>query len=235
VQGVSSRVLRRVGVAAAALAAAAAFAAPASAALWCDGESESYAYAGVVDLQRAHGIVATVTALSVPSVQWGHVAGWVGLGGPTAGPNGEAEWIQVGYSGFYGGATKLYYEIAVPGSAPRYYEVDGSVGVGERHRVAVLEMGRRPNWWRVWVDGRPVSDPVYLPGSHRAWQPMAIGETWNAGRPACNSFAYRFGRVRIATRAGGSWRRPVNLYELQDRGYQVVRPFAATFIAQANA
>jgi hypothetical protein len=235
VRRAATRFLHRTGVVAAALAAAAVFAPSASAALWCDGESESYSYAGVIELRRAHGIVATVTALSAPRVEWGHVAGWVGVGGPNAGPNGEAEWIQVGYSGFYGGESKLYYEVARPGSAPRYHEVDATVSIGERHRVAVAEIRRRPNWWRVWVDGRAVSDPVYLPGSHGAWQPMAIGETWNAGRPTCNSFTYRFDRVKVAGRAGRAWRRPVDVYELEDRGYRVVRPSAASFIAQADA
>jgi hypothetical protein len=232
---VSTGVFRRTAVLAGALAAAAIFAAPAPAALWCDGESESYAYAGVVDLRRAHGVAATLTALSAPRVQWGHVAGWVGVGGTNAGPNGEAEWIQVGYSGFYGGESKLYYEVTRPGSAPRYHEVDAAVGVGERHRVAVAEMARRPNWWRVWVDRRPVSDPVYLPGSHGAWQPMAIGESWNGGQAACNTFSYRFSRVKVARRAGGTWRRPADVHELEDRGYRVVRPSAASFVAQATA
>lgn len=218
----------------AAFAAAAVFATPASA-LWCDGESETYAYAGVVNLRRAHGVAATVTALSAPRVQWGHVAGWVGVGGTDAGPNGEAEWLQVGYSGFHGGESKLYYEVAQPGSAPRYHEVDAAVGVGESHRVAVMEMSGRPNWWRVWVDRRAVSAPIYLPGSHGAWQPMAIGESWNGGQPACNSFSYRFGRVKVATRPGGSWRSPADVYELEDRGYRVVRPSAASFIAHASA
>jgi hypothetical protein len=230
-----SRVLRRTGVVAAAVGAAAVFAAPASASLWCDGESESYSYAGVIELRRAHGVAATLTALSVPRVQWGHVAGWVGVGGPNAGPNGEAEWIQVGYSGFYGGESKLYYEVTRPGASPRYHEVDATVTVGESHRVAVAEMRRRPNWWRVWVDRRPVSDPVYLPGSHGAWQPMAMGESWNGGQPACNSFSYRFGRVRVARRPGGAWRGIIDAYELEDRGYQVVRPSAANLIARANA
>jgi hypothetical protein len=211
------------------------FAAPSSAALWCDGESESYAYAGVVDLRRAHGVAATLTALSAPAVQWGHVAGWVGVGGTNAGPNGEAEWIQVGYSGFYGGESKLYYEVTRPGHGTRYHEVDSTVRVGEPHRVAVVEMARRANWWRVWVDRRPVSDPVYLPGSHGAWQPMAMGESWNGGQPACNSFSYRFARVRVARRPGGVWRRPAGTYELEDRGYVVVGPSGSAFIARADA
>ena len=218
-----------------AVAASVVFASPASARLWCDGESESYSYAGVINLQRAHGVAATLTALSSPRVEWGHVAGWVGVGGTNAGPNGEAEWIQVGYSGFYGGESKLYFEITRPGVGPRYHEVDSHVAVGESHRVAVLEMARRPNWWRVWVDRVPVSAPVYLPGSHGAWQPMAMGESWNAGKPACNSFSYRFGRVVVARRPGGTWRPLTETYELEDRGYQVVRPSATNLIARASA
>jgi hypothetical protein len=228
------RLLRRALTAAAAFATAAVFASPASA-LWCDGDTQSYTYAGVINSDRAHGVAATITALSTPRVQWGHVAGWIGVGGVNAGPNGQPEWIQVGYSGFYGGESQLYYEVTRPGFGTRYYEVDASIAVGEKHRVGVSEIRGRRNWWRVWVDGKPASDPIYLPGSHGAWQPMAIGESWNAGRAACNSFSYRFDWVVVAHRAGAIWRPVADSYELEDRGYRVVRPARATFITSGRA
>ena len=192
-----------------------------------------YSYAGVVDARRAHGIGATLTALSTPHVQSGHVGAWVGVGGVGAGPNGETEWIQVGLSAFPGGGNRLYFEIARPGSAPRYFEVDPDVALGERRRVAVLETRRRRAWWRVWVDGEPVSKPVYLPGSHRAWQPMAMAESWNGGTRACNGFRYRFARVATSVRPGGTWR-PLDVgYRLEDPGY-VVQAEREGFVARAR-
>ena len=158
------------------------------------------------------------------------MAGWVGVGGPNAGPNGEAEWIQVGYSGFQGGRSQLYYEVARPGADPRYFEVDHEVVVGETHRVAVAEVRGRPSWWRVWVDGRPVSRPVRLPGSHGAWAPMAMGESWNAGTATCNGFSYRFALVRVAARPG-VWRRLAEPRKLEDAGYRVVA-LARAFVSR---
>ena len=199
----------------------------------CEGRG-AYAYAGVYQPRAAHGVAATLTALSVPRVDSGHVAGWVGVGGPGAGPRGEDEWIQVGYSGFPGGESKLYYEVTRPRSGTRYFEVDARVEVGERHRVAVLEMRRRHNWWRVWIDGRAASAPVHLPGSHRAWQPMAIGESWNGGTQGCNGFSYRFGRVMAAARPGGGWRPFAERRKLEEPGYRVVT-LARSFIARGSA
>lgn len=100
----------------------------------------------------------------------------------------------------------MYYEAVRPGAKPRYVEVDPRV-VGERHRVAVLELAKRRSWWRVWVDGRPVSRPIFFPGSHGAWQAQVVAESWNSGTGVCNRFSYRFERISLATRPGGSWSR----------------------------
>lgn len=194
-------------------------AAPAEASSTCG--RAAYAYAGVYQPHPGHGIAATLTALAAPQVAAGHVAGWVGVGGPNAGPNGEAAWIQVGYSGFQGGRSELYYEVTRPGAGTRYFEVDREVLVGETHRVAVAEVRGRPGRWRVWVDGRPASRAVRLPGSHGRWQPMAMGESWNGGTSACNAFSYRFARVRVAARPG-VWRRLSERRKLEDPGYRVV-------------
>src|SRR4051794_17938400 len=43
--------------------------------------SADYSYAGFDNVARAHGVAATITPLAAPSVAWGHVAGWVGVGG----------------------------------------------------------------------------------------------------------------------------------------------------------
>jgi hypothetical protein len=168
--------------------------------------SSGYSYAGVTSQARVHGVGATITALRSPSVQNGHVAGWVGVGGPGLGPHGSTEWIQVGYSGFPGLTLgSLYYEVALPGRAPTYHEVLSAVPAGATHRLSVLEVAHHPNAWRVWVDGRRVGKPVYLPGSHGTWRGVATAESWGGGMRVCNKYAYRFRRVAVARNAGGSW------------------------------
>ena len=115
-----------------------------------------------------------------------------------------------------------------------YVAVRPTVDPGRRFRVAVLEVPRRPHWWQVWVDGRPVSEPVKLPGSHGRWQPMAMSESWNRGVPSCNGFAYRFSGVQVARRPGTGWQRLRNAYRLADRGYRVAARTPTGFVARST-
>jgi hypothetical protein len=223
------------GVLATLLAAAAADATPSRAAGAEVCGNPGYSYAGFQHRGAAHGVRATLSAIARPYVASGHVAAWVGVGGPGAGPNGADEWIQVGLSAFSDGSSQLYYEITRPGAPPTYHQVDADVRPGERKRVVVLEMSRRPNHWRVWVNGKPVSLPVYLPGSSGRWRPIATAETWDGGRRVCNGFAYRFERVRVAGWRGGSWRRFRGAYRFQDPGYRVQPRARAGFRALAMA
>ncbi len=193
--------------------------ATASAAAACG--KPGYSYAGHQSLDPAHGVSATLTALSAPRVVDGHVAAWVGVGGPGAGPNGADEWLQVGLSAFPGIGNSLYYEVALPGRHPRYVLVESNVPAGARRRVAVLEMSRRPNFWRVWVGRKPVSPAIYLPASSGRWSPIATAETWRGARGVCNAFRYRFERVRTARMRGGSWRRFAAGHRFQDAGFRV--------------
>jgi hypothetical protein len=182
----------------------------------------SYAYAGLQDDRKAHGVAATLVALENPSVAAGHVAGWVGVGGTEAGPGGVAEWLQTGLIAIDNDQTsRMYYEVTVAGSAPRYVELDSSVPTGEKHRFAVLEMTKRHSWWRVWVDGKPVTAPIHLPGSHGAWYPQAVAENWNGNKGSCNAYDYRFGNVRLARRPGGIWRALRSSYTFEDAGYRI--------------
>ena len=82
-------------------------------------------------------------------------------------------------------------------------------------------MNRRPGVWRVWVDGKPMTDPIVLPGSHRIWKPIATAESWNGGVATCNGFGFRFERVGVARSLGGSWRTFAPGYTFEDRGYVV--------------
>lgn len=194
-----------------------------------------YAYAGLQSVHRAHGIRAWITARTAPRVRNGHVAAWVGVGGRGLGPGGSDEWLQAGLSAFSDGPGKLYFEVARPGRAPLYTEVLARVRPGRRYSVAVLETSARRDWWRVWVNGEPVSAPIHLPGSSARFRPMAVAESWNRGRGACNGFEYAFERVQVARGAGGSWAGFVGGHRWQDPGHRVLRRSQGSFVARAVA
>ena len=164
-----------------------------------------YSYAGHQATFRGHGVRATIMATRAPSVEAGHVAGWVGVGGPGQGANGEDAWIQAGIASMPGMDTFLYAEVTRPGRAPEFILIAEGVAIGESHKIAVLEMSGRPGWWRVWVDGNAMTEPIRLRGSSGRWAPIATAESWN-GRHA------RVQRIRLPVRASLSllwWRRLV--------------------------
>jgi hypothetical protein len=176
-----------------------------------------------------HGIAARIAPLRVPRVVGGHVAAWVGVGGEGLGPSGATEWLQAGVSAFPDGRVELYYEVTLPGSDPRYV----ALGSGRRpHTVAVVET-KRPEWWRVWVDGRPASIAFRLPGSHGTFDPTATAESWDGGGGACNGFAYRFTNV-VGSDAEGNWEQLDRPQMIQDPGLRLLlRPDG--FVARAQA
>jgi hypothetical protein len=207
-----------------------ALAAPAWARAACG--SSGYAYAGLGSSTRAYGVATELQTIGTPQVLSGHVAGWIGVGGPGSGPNGTNEWIQAGFSAFPGSSfSSLYYEVARPGAAPQYHEIDSGLLAGTSRKVAVLELAGRRGWWRVFVDDRAVGEPVFLPGSHGAWRPLATTESWGAGSFVCNRFSYRFGSVAVATRPGGGWQSLARHYTFQNHGYRIKRVTASTFLA----
>ena len=168
----------------------------------------NYAYVGLGATEPAFGISATVASVETFAVLHGHVAAWVGVGGPGEGPGNSNEWLQAGFSGFPDiKGSDLYYEVALPGHFPVYHQIASGVPAEKRVRVGVLETQDRPNWWRVWVNHRAVSKPIRLPRSSGRWAPIASAESWDGGTAgACNTFLYHFRRVRIAHAPGGSWR-----------------------------
>jgi hypothetical protein len=180
-----------------------------------------YTYAGHQAVSAGHGVRATITQIRAPEVAAGHVAGWVGVGGPGQGPNGSDEWIQVGLATVPDTAPFLYAEITRPGAAPSFQLIEEAVPLGESRNVAVLEMSGRPNWWRVWVDGDPVTKPVFLRGSSMRWSPIATAESWNGGQVACNRFTFRFEQVSVSHGLGGSWFAFEPGYKFLDSGYSV--------------
>jgi hypothetical protein len=190
------------------------------------GTHGGYAYAGNQASYRGHGVRATITMTRAPSVEAGHVAGWVGVGGPGQGANGEDAWIQGGIASLPGLDPMIYAEITRAGRTPRLIPISESVAPGQSHTLAVLELASRPGWWRVWVDGRAVTKAVHLRGSSARWAPIATAESWNAGTAVCNSFGFRFERVSVSYGGGGSWRPFVPAHRFRD-GVNVVRDLAS--------
>lgn len=218
-------------LAAAILVALAAAASPARASESSRCGDSGYSYAGVAGAALAYGVAADVSAVTRPAVRGGHVAAWVGVGGYGLGANGTDAWIQAGLIAREDGVVNLYYEVTRPGYRPKMTLVRGA-RAGRSYHVAVLEIARRPGWWRVWVDGRPLTKPISLPGSHGSWEPIATAESWDGGVQACNRFDFRFSCVAVATQPGGTWRPLVHAATLQAPGYRVKRMLAG-FVAQA--
>src|SRR5262249_60096018 len=82
------------------------------------GNNTGYSYAGFGAPSHAYGISAIITPLNAFDILNGHVAGWVGVGGPGQGPNGSDEGLQIRYSGFPGSPrSHIYYPGALPGAA----------------------------------------------------------------------------------------------------------------------
>lgn len=186
--------------------------------------AKEFAYAGLQSENKAHGVAATITPLDFPTVSDGHVAGWIGVGGTDEGPGGTAEWLQVGLASFAPeNSIRLYYEVTIAGKDPHYYELDPDVLPGVKHELKVLEMQKHNSWWRVWVDGKPVTKPIHLPGSHGVWYPQALAENWNGGTGTCNTYAYKFTNVELAHTNGGVWQTLRHRSLFQDAGYQVVQ------------
>jgi hypothetical protein len=180
-----------------------------------------YTYAGHQATRKGHGVRATISAVRAPEVAAGHVAAWVGLGGPGQGPNGTDMWVQVGLASMPGMGTVLYAEVTRPSRAPAFRLLEENIQVGDSRRVAVLEMSRRPEWWRIWVNGVAVSEPIHLADSSERWAPIATAESWNGGQVACNQFAFRFERVSVSHGRGGSWFAFRPGYDFRDGNYRL--------------
>jgi hypothetical protein len=194
----------------------------------------NYDYAGEQQGSAASGIRVDLTNIGTPGVAaGGHVAGWVGVGGPGQGPNGTDEWVQVGYAGFTGGNTQLYYEVTQPGLPPKYHQVDASVSPNAKNVVTVSEVTN--DAWQVAVNGRAVSPAIALPDSHGRFPPQAIGETWNGGTTVCNAYAYGFGDVQVAATPGGAWGVGTTGPRWQNKQQQLVPTAANSFVTRSAA
>ena len=200
------------------------------------GNNTGYSYAGIGAPTRAYGISALISPLDAFDIINGHVAGWVGVGGPGEGPNGSNEWIQVGYAGFPSiTGSDIYYEVAQPGRYPTFHQVSAGLGIGTATKVTVLEMHGRADWWRVWVNHKPASPPIRLAGSHGRWTPIATAESWDGGTGgACNNFLYSFERVKIAHRPDGLFHRFSGGYKITSAKTTVQRAGTAFIAAEGT-
>jgi hypothetical protein len=228
--GVTVRLLLALLLASLVLAALSAASRPATAGGVCGGgvaAKSGYSYAGHQATRTGHGVRATISAVRAPEVAGGHVAGWVGLGGPGQGPNGSDMWIQTGIASMPDLGTFLYAEVARPGRRPTFMLLEDDVPVGATRRLAVLEMSKRPERWRIWVDGEPVTAPIHLRGSSERWAPIATAESWSGGGPSCNRFAFRFERVSVSHGRGGSWFAFRPGYHFRDGNYELRQLAAA--------
>ena len=162
-----------------------------------DGTPGGSSYAGLSSPAPVAGVAATVTYLEAARVRDGHVAAWVGVGGPGMGPRRVDEWMQVGVNDLESApATAIYFEV-VRGERHWYGVVVRGVKAGDRHRFAVLEDVSRRGWWRAWVDGAPVGPAVFLPGSDGEWPAQLVVEDWRAESATCNTFAFAFTEISM--------------------------------------
>jgi hypothetical protein len=193
-----------------------------------------YDYAGLTQPSVASGIRTLLTNMGSPGVgEGGHVAGWVGVGGPGLGPNGTDEWVQAGYAGFPGGSSQIYYEVTQPNRAPKYHTVDESVSPNSKNLVSVAEV--KPNGWQVSVDDKAVSPVIMLPGSSGKFVPQALGETWNGNTTICNIYAYGFGNVQVTTKPGSAWVLGKAGYKYQNKQQLLITTAVNSFLARSHA
>jgi hypothetical protein len=199
------------------------------------GCKRDYDYTGVQNATPSSGIRAVVSTVEAPDVRAGHVAGWVGVGGPGLGPGKTDEWVQVGYSAFPTGETQVYYEVALPNKPPTYHTVVASLSPDAKNQLGVLELGGENGSWRVLLNGQTVSPVITLPQSHGKFEPQALGETWNAGTTKCNVYGYAFGDVQVASKPGGSWVLAKAGYKWNNAQQQSVKTASGSFTARSTA
>ena len=188
--------------------------------------AKEFSYAGLQSQNTAHGVSATITPLAFPTVSDGHVGGWIGVGGTEEGPNGTAEWLQVGFASFAPeNSIRLYYEVTVTGK-------DRPLPRARSRRPAGREaQGRRCSRCRSATPGGASGSttsrsarPIHLPGSHGKWYPQALAENWNGGTGTCNTLRLPLRqRERSRRRTAASGSSLEDRYLFEDAGYQVMQ------------
>lgn len=153
-----------------------------------------YAYAGYASRDGVRGVAATISARKQPSIDTGHAAAWVGVGGIHAGRDGRSEWLQAGVAAFPHAGLRVYVESVSRGAKRRFVDL-GPAAVGRRYRIRVAQIA--PDIWHATLDGAPVGRPAYLPPERGSWRGVATSESWREGRGTCNRYAFRFENVSV--------------------------------------
>ena len=187
-----------------------------------------YSYAGIGGLAVASGVGANIRLAARPEVTAGHVAAWVGLGGYGAGPGSTDAWLQAGIITKAGAEPTLYYEVTRPGFKPKLVEL-APARTNRSYRFVVREL-KRPGWWQVTLDGRAVTPPISLPGSHARWEATATAESWDGGESTCNRFRVGFEKLAV-TEARGAWAPFGRRFTLQAPGYRLATHTSSSFLA----
>lgn len=181
-----------------------------------------YSYDGVQGSSPAYGVGATLTLDRPSEVTVGHVAAWIGVGGPGMGPGGSDEWIQAGIAHEEDGTDALYYEYKRPGDDDATYVQLQRAIPGVAYSLFVYERATQRDAWRVMLNGVKMSDPIVLPGSHGAFQPVATAENWDGGvAGSCNNYAFDFTSLSVRTTWGGSWQAFDTSRVLHDPAYRI--------------
>jgi hypothetical protein len=145
--------------------------------------------------------------------------------------------LQVGLAWVPGSPLLLYVEVTRAGRKPELRLLGQTGAAGAPRMLAVREVTGRPGWWRAWVDGRPVTEPIRLAGPAEQLQPIATAESWDGGAGACNAFAFRFEDVVLLAAA---WHPFVPGRSFRDAGFTLRRVAPATgdrrfgFVASAR-
>jgi hypothetical protein len=196
--------------------------------------AHGYSYAGVQEVRTAHGIRATLTAMTQPRIEDGLVAAWVGVGGPGEGTGHKNAWIQAGLVTNELNVNHLYLEVNRPRSPIRYTELVPDVPVGLRYHIGVVEIASQPGWWQVWLNGSPASAAFRLPGSSGRWRPIATVEEWVNGDSSCNDFAYRFEHVAVEAASAHDWRHLIVGDRFEAPGFRMLRATTSTFLVTSS-
>jgi hypothetical protein len=172
----------------------------------------NYSYGGVSFPNASHGIRAQITISSPPHVENGHLAAWIGIGGEGMGESGSDEWLQAGLASQKtetGGLIHyLYIETATGGAAAKETFIQNAE-IGKSYLISILEVKNRPGWWRVWLNGEPISEPYHLSFSQYlspSPPPQVFAESWIETPQACNHFNYKFTHIAMAYQPGGAWK-----------------------------
>jgi hypothetical protein len=193
-----------------------------------------YSYDGVQGANHVYGVGATLTLDRPSQVTEGHVAAWIGVGGAGMGPGGTDEWIQAGIEHEQDGSDQLYYEYKRPGDENATFVQLQQAVPGVAYSLFVYERATQRDAWRVMLNNVKMSDPIVLPGSHGAFQPVATAENWDGGVDgACNGYDFSFSSLAVRTSFGGAWQPFTTSRVLRDPAYQIaLRP--SGFTASSN-